>query len=76
MLTILAAGGGPADLGPASRRAAANTSPWSPSPCASPASSMRCCAMAACSSPTRPVSPRRPAAAAAAREHVNHSTLS
>jgi hypothetical protein len=32
-------------------RAAGNRWPWSPSPVASPASSMRCCEMAACSSP-------------------------
>ena len=33
-------------------RVVANRWPWSPSPVASPASSMRCCAMAACSSPS------------------------
>ena len=47
----------------ASPRAGANRWPWSPSPVASRASSMRCCAMAVCSSPSafglRTV-PRRP----------------
>ena len=48
-----AAGGGRCGPGPcASPRAGGNRWPWSPSPVASPASSMRCCAMAACSSPS------------------------
>jgi hypothetical protein len=47
-----ATGGGPADLGLASPRAGQNRWPSSPSPVASPASSMRCCAIAVCSSPS------------------------